>query len=146
MAKAKMPSYMASAKPDMAFRPPSPGVVPAGERAPTPPAQVKITIQVTQVKGPLKADAIKEALEASLPALRSCCQDALKTGVKLPAAVTLTFDIGAGGKVSGPVLPKLPLGYEALTKCLSQAVQNLLFPDPGKKTVAVTVKLLLETK
>jgi hypothetical protein len=103
-----------------------------------------MTVQVTQVKGPLSQKGIKEALEAELPALTACCQDALKTGVKLPASVTLTFNVGAGGKVSGPVLPKLPLGYESLTKCLSQAVQNITFPDPGKKTTAVTVKLVLE--
>jgi Ca-activated chloride channel family protein len=119
--------------------------------APTPPsapapAGVKIAIQITQVKGPLTQKAIKEALEAELPRLTACCQETLKTGIKCPAAVTLYFKIGAGGKVSGPVLPKLPLGYEALTKCLSQAVQNITFPDPGKKTAAVTVKLVLEVK
>jgi Ca-activated chloride channel family protein len=127
--------------------PPSPA--PAPEPAPAPsgvpaPAGVKMTVQVNQVKGPLTQKGIKEALEAELPALTACCQDALKTGVKLPASVTLTFNVGAGGKVSGPVLPKLPLGYESLTKCLSQAVQNITFPDPGKKTAAVTVKLVLE--
>ncbi|MEW6657757.1 MAG: VIT domain-containing protein [Thermodesulfobacteriota bacterium] len=107
---------------------------------------VKVSIQVVQVKGGLNQKAIKEALEAELPRLTACCQEALKNGVKLPAAVTLTFNISAGGKVSGPVLPKLPLGYEALTKCLSQAVQSIKFPDPGKKAVKATVKLLLEAK
>jgi len=107
---------------------------------------VKMTIQVAQVKGRLDKNAIKDALEAELPRLTACCQDALKAGVKLPAEVTLTFNIGAGGKVSGPVLPRLPLGYEALTRCLSQAVQTIKFPDPGKKVVKVTVKLVLEAK
>jgi Ca-activated chloride channel family protein len=122
---------------------PAPEPVPVPPSAPVP-GGVKMTVQVTQVKGPLSQKGIKEALEAELPALTACCQDALKTGVKLPASVTLTFNVGAGGKVSGPVLPKLPLGYESLTKCLSQAVQNITFPDPGKKTAAVTVKLVLE--
>jgi Ca-activated chloride channel family protein len=106
----------------------------------------KIVIQVTQVKGPLEQKAIKEVLEAELSRLRACCEATLQTGIKLPAAVTLTFKIGPGGKVSGPVLPKLPLGYEALTKCLSQVVQDITFPDPGKMKVVVTVKLVLEDK
>ena len=141
MAKAGMP-YLAASRPDAAVRP-SPKELATQERAPTPP--LKIKIQVTQVKGTLKPDAIKEALEANLPKLTECCLDPLKSGVKLPATVTLTFNIGPGGKVSGPVLPQLPLGYEALTRCLGQAVKDTLFPDPGKKTAAVTVKLLLET-
>ncbi len=125
--------------------PASPAEPGKGAPAPAGPT-VKVSIQVSQVKGRLDKKAIKEALEAELPRLTACCQEALKTGVKLPAAVTLTFDIGAGGKVSGPVLPKLPLGYEALTKCLSEAVQSIAFPDPGEKVVKVTVKLLLEAK
>ena len=122
------------------------------EPVPVPPpkpggaAGVKVRIKVEQVKGPLAPKAVKEALEAEIAKLTACCQDTLKTGIKLPAAVTLTFQIGSGGKVSGPVLPKLPLGYEALTKCLSKAVQDIAFPDPGTKTVAVTVKLVLEVK
>ena len=106
----------------------------------------KIKIQVVQVKGRLDKKAVKEALEADLPRLRACCQGALKAGIKLPGAVILTFEVGPGGKVNGPVLPKLPLGYESLTKCLSQVVKGITFPDPGKKTATVTVKLVLEVK
>jgi Ca-activated chloride channel family protein len=146
-----MPSPMAS-RGDMAGRTsPERYVTARPSVLPTPPTgtpapEVKISIQVVQVKGRLDKKAIKEALEAELPRLRACCLEALKTGIKLPASVTLTFDIGAGGKVSGPVLPKLPLGYEDLTKCLSQAVQNITFPDPGKKVVKATVKLVLAAK
>ena len=149
-AKLMMPAPMSS-RADLAMRGSPERYVtalpsgPAGPQKPTPAPGVKVSIQVMQVKG-LDQKAIKEALEAELPRLTACCQAALKTGIKLPAEVTLTFDIGAGGKVSGPVLPKLPLGYEALTKCLSQAVQNIAFPDPGKKVVKATVKLLLEAK
>ena len=114
----------------------------AAAAAPT----VKVGIQVSQVKGRLDKKAIKDALEAARPQLAACCHECLKQGVKLPAAVTLTFAIGPGGKVKGEVLPKLPLGYEDLTKCLSQAVQTIHFPDPGKKVVKVTVKLVLEAK
>jgi Ca-activated chloride channel family protein len=150
-AKAMMPSHMASSA-DVAMRGSPERFVTtlpsgsAGPQKPTPAPGVKISIQVVEVKGRLDQKAIKEALEADLPKLTACCQATLKTGIKLPAAVTLAFNVGAGGKVSGLVLPKLPLGYEALTKCLSQAVQNITFPDPGKKTAAVTVKLLLEAK
>jgi len=151
MAKSRMAAPMAS-RADLAMRE-SPGrYVTALPSTAAPPSQgttapaVKMRIQVVQVKGPLDKKAVKEALEAELPRLTACCQEALKRGVKLPAAVTLTFTIGPGGKVAGPVLPKLPLGYEALTKCLSQAVQHIKFPDPGKKAVKATVKLLLAAK
>jgi len=128
------------AKPGTAQEPTAPPPVAPARKG------VKITIQVTQVQGPLDQKAIKEALEAELSKLTACCEDALKTGIKLPAAVTLNFKIGLGGQVSGPVLPKLPLGYEVLTKCLSQAVQGITFPDPGKKTAEVTVNLVLDVK
>jgi Ca-activated chloride channel family protein len=141
MAKAGRP-YLAAARPDVALRPHSSRSLLTPESAPAPP--LKIKIQVIQVTGGLKSAAIKKVLKANLPKLRACCRDALKSGVKLPAAITLTFNIGPGGKVRGQVLPKLPLGSDALTKCLGQAVKDLLFPDPGKKTAAVTVKLLLE--
>jgi len=156
LAKARVSGFMASRgetgrrwAPDVTALPPSPA--PSPEPVPAPPGApaapgVKIDIQVTQVTGPLGQKAVKEALEAELPQLTACCQDTLKTGIKLPAAVTLTFKIGPGGKVKGPVLPKLPLGYEALTKCLGEAVQGIAFPDPGKKIAAVTVKLVLEVK
>ena len=150
-AKAMMPSHMASSADMPVRRSPERSVTmlpsdSGGPQKPTPAPGVKVSIQVEQVKGPLNQKAIKEALEADLPKLTSCCQATLKTGIKLPAAVTLTFKIGKGGKVSGPVLPKLPLGYEALTKCLSQVIEDITFPDPGKKTAAVTVKLVLEVK
>jgi Ca-activated chloride channel family protein len=130
------PERYVSARPSGAGAPPLSPTVPG----------VKISIQVVQVQGRLDKKVIKAALDAELPRLRACCREALKSGVKLPASVTLTFSIGAGGKVSGPVLPRLPLGYEALTKCLSQAVQSITFPDPGKKVVKATVKLVLAAK
>lgn len=135
----KFPERYVTALPASPAEPGKGGAAPAGP-------VVKISIQVAQVKGRLDQKAIKDALEAAQTRLTACCQDTLKTGVNLPAEVTLTFAIGPGGKVSGEVLPKLPLGYEALTKCLSQAVQTISFPDPGKKVVQVTVKLLLEAK
>ncbi len=135
----KSPERHVTALPASPAEPGKGGAAPAGP-------VVKISIQVAQVKGRLDKKAIKDALEAAQPRLTACCQDTLKTGVNLPAEVTLTFAIGPGGKVNGEVLPKLPLGYEALTKCLSQAVQTISFPDPGKKVVQVTVKLMLEAK
>jgi Ca-activated chloride channel family protein len=144
MAKAMMPSHMA-ASPEMYVTRLPGDQSPARQNIATE-QEPKITIQVTQVQGPLSPKAIKEALETEISRLTACCQTTLKAGMKLPAEVTLTFSIGADGKVSGPVRPKLPLGYEALTKCLSQAVQNIKFPDPGKKVVKATVKLLLEAK
>ncbi|MDD5640776.1 MAG: AgmX/PglI C-terminal domain-containing protein, partial [Syntrophales bacterium] len=141
IAKSMAPFY-AAASPEAYVRASRPARV-----HPTPPSTAvqapAVKIESVQVQGRLDRKAVQEALEANLYRLTACCQDSLKKGIKLPAAVILTFKVGAGGQVSGPVLPKMPLGYESLTKCLSQVVKTITFPDPGKKTATVTVKLVL---
>jgi Ca-activated chloride channel family protein len=104
---------------------------------------IKVAIQITQTKGGLKAAAIKKTLEANLARLISCCEDYVKRGGQLPSAITLTFTLGPDGKVSGQVLAKPLLAPEKLSQCLGQTIQGILFPNPGKKTGDVTVKLVL---
>jgi Ca-activated chloride channel family protein len=142
MTSALLPSPMAAKREAYVSR--GHGVYPSRESTAVQAPVVKI--QKVQVQGRIDQKAVKEALEANLPRLTACCQVTLKRGVKLPAEVTLTFKIGPGGKVSGPVLPKLPLGYKDLTKCLGLVVKDITFPDPGKKTATVTVKLVLGAK
>jgi Ca-activated chloride channel family protein len=116
--------------------------------APAKPAAAGVTIKIldTQVKGKLAQAAVRQALEANLPKLVACCREALDKGVKLPQGITLTFTIGPDGKVTGEVLPKPPLGDGDLTKCLGQAVKDILFPKPAKQSVTVTVKLAVKVK
>ncbi|MFZ5450389.1 MAG: VIT domain-containing protein [Thermodesulfobacteriota bacterium] len=143
MTKAMRPSHLAASQESYVSRL-SAGVHPI---QPSKTIQaLEIKIQSVQVQGRLESKAVKAALEAHLSRLTACCQDSLKKGIKLPAAVTLYFKIGPGGKVRSAVLPKMPLGYETLTRCLSQVVKTITFPDPGKRTAAVTVKLVLEVK
>jgi Ca-activated chloride channel family protein len=126
---------------------------PSGESAPLEPSKpgvsepvapaVKIAIQVTQVKGGLDSTAIHQALKANLAKLAACCEGVLKSGGQLPPAITLAFTVGPDGKVTGPVLPKPPLDNQALSQCLGNTVQGILFPNAAKKTGEVTVKLVL---
>jgi len=104
---------------------------------------VKLALQVIQVKGGLDAAAIQKVLEANLAKLAACCEAAVKKGGRLPPAITLTFTVGPDGKVAGPVRPKPPLGHQALTQCLGNTVQGILFPSPGERAGQVTVKLVL---
>lgn len=134
---------------DLAVRMPSPS--PEGTPSPEtakpevaePSAPVKVTVQVSQVKGGLDPAAIQKALEANLPKLAACCEAVLKSGGRLPPEITLTFTVGPNGKVAGKVLPKPPLANQALTQCLGNTVQAISFPSPGKKAGEVTVKLVL---
>jgi Ca-activated chloride channel family protein len=106
---------------------------------------LKVAVQILGVKGKIDKTQLKQVLDAEAFRLAACCEDARKSGVKLSREITLVFTIGPDGKVAGEILPKPPLASEALTKCLSQAVQGIGFPRPAKP-VQVTVKLVLRDK
>jgi Ca-activated chloride channel family protein len=123
-----------------------PQVTPKTEEPKTATPQVKLSLQKLQVQRGLNEAAVRQALEASLSRLAACCQEAVDKGAKLPQKITLTFTVGPDGLVTGQVLPKPPLASEAFTNCLSQALQGVTFPSPGKKAGQVTVTLTLEIK
>ena len=78
--------------------------------------------------------------------LARCCQDAVKSGYKLPAEITLVFTVGADGKVSGDPVGKPPLADQGFESCLAAAFRSLQFPPTQKTAVQVTVKLALVVK
>ena len=107
---------------------------------------LRVTVQVTEVKGALSADAVQAALERELARITACCQEARTRGVVLPKEVLLKFTIGADGKVTSKQVIFLPVKYPKLSQCLTDIVRNLSFPAPGEGEVRVAGKLLLKTE
>jgi len=113
------------------------------EQVSPPAARVKLSLQITRLKGGLEQAAVEQALTAKLPELTACCEAARKRGVKLPGEIILTFTIGADGGVRDKKPVTTPLADASLAKCLSDLVRGLIFSNPGKKLGQVTVKLSL---
>ncbi len=109
----------------------------------TPEPGMKLTIKSVKAEGGLTPAAVQVALEAGLPQLVRCCEDAAKRGVKLPADITLTFAVGLGGKITGEPQIKLSAPEQSLETCLAAALKGLAFPPPMKTAALATVTLSL---
>jgi Ca-activated chloride channel family protein len=119
-----------------------------GEAGGTVPAEAKVKLTIREFRvqaGPASA-AIQPALEAELPKLARCCQDAAKTGVKLPTEITVTFTIGLDGKITGDPKFTMTAPPQSLENCLAAALKGIQFSPPLKATVPVTVKFALTGK
>jgi Ca-activated chloride channel family protein len=109
-------------------------------------AKVKLTIREYQVKESPAAAAIQQALEAQLAKLARCCQDAAKTGIKLPGEITVTFTIGLDGQITGDPKFTMTPPQKSLENCLAAALKRIRFSPPLKTAVPVTVKFALTGK
>jgi Ca-activated chloride channel family protein len=109
-------------------------------------AKVKLTIREVRVKESQAAAAVQKALEAELPKLARCCQEAAKTGAKLPAAITVTFTIGLDGKIIGDPKFTMTVKQKSLENCLAAALKGIQFSSPRQAAVPVTVKFALTGK
>ena len=109
-------------------------------------AQVKLTIREFRIKESRAAAAIQQALEAELPKLERCCQEAAKTGVKLPGEITVTFTIGLNGKITGDPKFTMTAKQKSLENCLAAALKGIQFSPPLPAAVSVTVKFALTGK
>lgn len=107
---------------------------------------VTVTIQDVQTKGDLSPAAVKQVLETEVAKLQRCCQDAVKSGFKLPATITLVFTVGTDGKVSADPIGKPPLASQGFESCLAATFRSLQFPQPQKNSTQVTVTLALAVK
>jgi Ca-activated chloride channel family protein len=131
-----------AAKPDVAMEP---GFTPAAPGGAAPEASSSLSLKIIRIDGHLPAEEVRQVLEAKLTEMEACCQAAAAQGVSLPKDITLTFTIGADGRVAGKVLPKPPLGNGQFTGCLSRLIQGLTFANPGKQPGKVMVQLILGT-
>ncbi len=118
------------------------GAPPTGTATP----EAAVTIKIKDVRTNQRALApatVRQALEAELARLARCCQDAVKSGYKLPAEITLVFTVGTDGKLSADPIGKPPLADQGFESCLAATFRSLQFPQPQKAAVQVTVKLAL---
>jgi Ca-activated chloride channel homolog len=107
---------------------------------------VSVTIKDLRVQGSLTAAAVQKALEDELTRLTRCCQDAVNTGLHLPAELTVNFTIGLDGRIAGPPELTLAAAPKSLKNCLAAALQGIQFPQPQPTAVPVTVTLSLTQK
>jgi Ca-activated chloride channel family protein len=132
--KATKPSH------DVAGGGASPGGTAASETS------VTVTLQDVQTKGDLSPAAVKKVLQNEVAKLERCCQDTVKSGLMLPATITLVFTVGIDGKVSADPIGKPPLASQGLESCLAAAFRSLQFPGSQKDATQVTVTLALKVK
>lgn len=114
----------------------------------TPVAEAAVTIKIQDVKtkGDLTPAAVQQVLETEVAKLERCCQDAAKTGFKLPATITLVFTVGADGQVSADPVAQPPLAPQGFASCMAATFRSLHFPQSPKVATQVTVTLALEVK
>ncbi len=120
------------------------GLTPGGAAASE--TSVTVTIQEVRTKGDLPPAAVKKVLESEVAKLARCCQDAAKSGRKLPATLTLVFTVGTDGKVSADPVGKPPLASQEFANCLAATFRGLQFPSSQKALTQVTVTLALKVK
>lgn len=106
--------------------------------------ELRVTVQMTEVKGDLSPEAVKAVLERELARISACCAEAKARGVVLPKEIPVQFTIGPGGQAAGKRLILLPVKYPKLSQCLTDIVRSLVFPPPGKGEVQVKLKLLIK--
>jgi Ca-activated chloride channel family protein len=113
---------------------------------PRPKATVTVTVKTVVTPEGLDRAALQKTLEAELAELENCCAAALKTGVQLPAEITITFSIGKDGKITGkPKFGGTPPPARLRT-CLAAALREILFPPASQAAVPVTVTLGVSQK
>ncbi|MFA4901919.1 MAG: VIT domain-containing protein [Desulfobaccales bacterium] len=136
---------MASRLPEEAFVRKSKATKPSHDVAASE-TSVTVTLQDIQTKGDLPPAAVKKVLENEVAKLERCCQDTVKSGLMLPATITLVFTVGTDGKVSADPIGKPPLASQGLESCLAAAFRSLQFPGSQKDATQVTVTLALKVK
>lgn len=102
-------------------------------------AILRVAVAEVRVQGEQAPEAIKEALPAVLPALAACLQSEYQRLGKLPAKITLRFNLSGNGKVVWTKLIDPP--QKSLDICLGKAMSALRLPPAGNDLSRVTVVL-----
>jgi Ca-activated chloride channel homolog len=106
-------------------------------------AGVKVSIREVRIKGQPAPKELQAALRAALPALNRCCRQEAKAGGKLPAEITVTFVLGADGKITGEPKFTLAQADQSLEKCLAAVLKKVQFPVKAGAGAPVTMVLAL---
>lgn len=91
------------------------------------------------VEGPLDADIVRRIVRAHVNEIRHCYNQGLLRDPTLKGTVTLSFEVGAKGKVNRARVDAATLPDAAVGECMTKAVTRWTFPEPtGGKTTKIT--------
>jgi hypothetical protein len=80
--------------------------------------------------GQLPAAVVKRVLQASQPALAKCYDDGRRANPGLQGKMTITFSIGADGKVRDAQASCVTLPDPGVVTCVTDVYRRLVFPPP----------------
>lgn len=100
---------------------------------------LRIAITDVTVQGEQSPDAVRQALQAVLPAIVDCVQTEYERAGKVPFRIMLRFNLGSNGKVVWSKVVDPPL--KSLDACVSKVLPQLTLPPAGKTLSRVTVML-----
>lgn len=109
------------------------------EESGQPEAILQVSVADLKVQGDYTPEAVQEAFKAVLPAVAACLQGAYQRLGKVPAKLTLRFNLSGSGKVVWTKLVDPPL--QSLEACLSKALAALRLPASGSTLSRATVVL-----
>jgi len=113
------------------------------EESAQPEALLQVTVADLKVQGDYAPETVKEAFTAVLPAIAVCLQGEYQRLGKVPAKLTLRFNLSGSGKVVWTKLVDPPL--QSLEACLGKALAALRLPPAGSPLSRATVVLECRT-
>ncbi len=109
------------------------------EESGRPEAILQVSVAELKVQGDYPPEAVREAFTAVLPAVATCLQGEYQRLGKVPAQLTLRFNLSGSGKVVWTKLVDPPL--KSLEACLGKALGSLQLPAAGTTLSRATVVL-----
>jgi hypothetical protein len=104
---------------------------------------LQVAIVELTVQGEQPPEAVREAVAAILPSMAACLRGAQEKAAKIPARLTLRFNLSGSGKV---VWVKLVDPTDKnLENCLGRALAALRLPSNGSNLSRVTLLLACRT-
>ncbi len=104
-----------------------------------PEAIVQVAVADLTVQGEQSPEELRQAIVAVLPAVAACLQGEYQRLGKVPAKITLRFNLSGSGKVVWTKLIDPPL--KSLDTCLAKALASLRLPATGTTLSRATVVL-----
>jgi outer membrane biosynthesis protein TonB len=104
-----------------------------------------IAIGTPKVKGDLDKAIIRRYIRRNMQKLQYCYEKELVKNDKLKGTVTVTFVIGAEGRVSSAAATGLKAGPE-VERCYGNVIQAIQFPKPKGGEVSVVYPFTLRPR
>lgn len=102
-----------------------------------------LAIKGVKTEGALGPTTVRKTLTADFARLSACCREAAQNAVPLPRRITLVFQVGPDGRLTGEPLGKPPLADQKFESLMASAFRTLQFPTFKGAPVQVEVTLAL---